>query len=328
MGDVVKALKYILQKDLTDVVDGLRMLANALDGWMEAMRECKASEADMKDIVHVLAEFKGIKTFSLHIFNDLIKNYKDLMVEFGSSLKAYEGKQYEECGRQLGMALHRVVVGKPHSSTTPLPASTTASPSTTTPDPQRRRQILEGLMEGFVSDQPDLKGCVGGAGTAFGDVGKALKDIVKKDLADVANGLRKLAAALDVVPGAMKECKASEADVKEIVHVLNEFKGLKKFTLHVSDDVIRNYKDLMVEFGSSARAYEGKQYEECGRQLGMALHRVVVGKPPSLSSSPFCKDHAGCADLYPADGLCCAGADGTGLACCDLPSSSTSIVAV
>jgi len=43
---------------------------------------------------------------------------------------------------------------------------------------------------------------------------------------------------------------------------------------------------------------------------------------PTTSSTPseskFCRDHVGCRDLHPVDGLCCPVADGTRLACCDV----------
>merc|ERR1719160_1687488 len=106
--------------------------------------------------------------------------------------------------------------------------------------PPPKMQILEGFMEGFVSDRPDLKGCVAGGAGTIGDVGQALKDILKKDLPDVASGLRKLADALDELPVAMRECNATKGNVKDIIQVLEEFKGLKNFTIHALGDIVTN----------------------------------------------------------------------------------------
>eukprot|EP00971_Amphidinium_carterae_P302357 6008050-Amphidinium_carterae.1 len=53
-------------------------------------------------------------------------------------------------------------------------------------------------------------------------------------------------------------------------------------------------------------ACQAKNYEECGRQLGMTMHLVVIGGGSSSpQDSVYCSDHKGCAALKPLDGLCC-----------------------
>lgn len=132
-------------------------------------------------------------------------------------------------------------------------------------------------MEGFLSDQPDLKSCIGDSDLAMVDVVEGFQDILKRDLPDMADGLRKIADALDALPGAMKACNASESDIKDIVNVLKSIKGLKDLATHVVDDLRVNFKDILSEFEVAVNGYQHEQYESCGKQLGMALRRIVVG---------------------------------------------------
>merc|ERR1712048_1424825 len=107
-------------------------------------------------------------------------------------------------------------------------------------------------------------------------------------------------------------------------------KSLKDLLHHIASDAVHNFKDIVAELTDAAKAYQAQSYEECGDKLGMALRRLVVGKtpappsppsPPSPGDSKFCRDHVGCADLHPLDGLCCPVAGGARLACCDQPNA-------
>merc|ERR1712232_1414183 len=126
-----------------------------------------------------------------------------------------------------------------------------------------------------MGDSPDLKGCVGGAGLALGDVHEALKDIGHFHLVD---GLKKLADALKEVPVAMKECKATESDMKGIVHVLTHIGGIKQFAFHTGADVITFFGDIKQELHDAGVFCENEELKACGKEMGMAVRRIATGK--------------------------------------------------
>jgi len=137
--------------------------------------------------------------------------------------------------------------------------------------------IAGGVVEGFLSDQPDLKTCIVGSATTVKDVDMAVQDFEKRDAADVAQGLRLLADALDEFPTAMKSCKAAEADVKRIEDALEQIHSPRQFAYHFGKDLLVNHHDIFMEIKKAVADYKAKSFEDFGVQIGTALRKVIVG---------------------------------------------------
>lgn len=153
------------------------------------------------------------------------------------------------------------------------------------------QKILEGFVEGFLADEASVKGCIGGPSGVLGDVEGALREISKRDMRDVASGLRKLADALDAIPIALTECKASASDVKSIMAILEAFKGFGDLAKHVFDDVNANLDTIWADMKDTATACAAHQYEVCGSKLGVTLRWIIVGKQAAADASNPAKQH-------------------------------------
>lgn len=201
--------------------------------------------------------------------------------------------------------------------------------------PSNKTLFRDGLVEGFLSDRPDVKNCVGDSQIVLGDISQGLKDLVAGKSEE---GFKKLSDALAELPTEIRNCNATEADLKNIIMVLEEFKGLQKFSQHVIQDLVDNFRkpfswehplgEIMMELQRSYYALGAQMYLESGRELGMALHRIVIGEQtpgpsgptppvPQPAAAAMCKNNPACADLGTVDGLCCPTGHGTILDCCN-----------
>jgi len=109
-------------------------------------------------------------------------------------------------------------------------------------------------------------------------VESAVKDLKKKDAHDVLEGLRKLSDALKTgFPDALKDCKAVEADVKQVIDALESMHSPHEFVYHVGKDLVVNHEAIYEEITTAVKDYDAKKYEEFGVQVGLALHKLIVG---------------------------------------------------
>lgn len=144
--------------------------------------------------------------------------------------------------------------------------------------------MLLGVVEGMLSDQPDLVNCVlGGVGTAL-DAKVAFDDIKKaiagKDIPDVADALDAIAAALRDIPATMEPCGAAKADADIVIASIKEIHSLKDLLTRVDAHLVGDFKNVMTEVKGAKDSWASKDYEACGKHVGMALHRLVIGKFP------------------------------------------------
>mmetsp|Transcript_73153 Transcript_73153/g.174330 ORF Transcript_73153/g.174330 Transcript_73153/m.174330 type:complete len:525 (+) Transcript_73153:106-1680(+) len=175
--------------------------------------------------------------------------------------------------------------------------------------------LVEGVLEGFISDRADLKQCIEASEKPINDLEEALKDLKDKDISD---GLQEAGKAISALGMVLQTCDAPEEDVKEIREALKQIHGPHDLVRHGAKNLMQYHDDIVQEMEASHKACKSQRFEECGRQLGMALRRIVVGEgSPAPADSAYCKDHKGCSALQPLDGLCCPVKSGQRLACCD-----------
>jgi len=149
-----------------------------------------------------------------------------------------------------------------------------------------RRQMIGGLLEGFTSEQPDLADCIGDVDADLKIFEDAVNDILKRDLPSVAAGLRKLADALDALPTAKAECRATKDDWKQIRTTLSKIRSVKDLGAHIWSDVISHSKDILSELSSAAAAHQALDYVEVGRRIGVVFRLVIVGKAARMPLPP------------------------------------------
>merc|ERR1719382_1067028 len=267
MGDFEEAVKDFEKKKAKAVMQGLHELADALYALPEALATCNATDSDVKQIVHALAQFHKPKSFVFHLGKNLVVNRHEIYNEIFTSVSDYKAQKWSDFGVQVGLALHKVIVGADENT---MAIDATATPA------KDAAMIAGGIVEGFVGAD-NVKTCIKGMAIPIGDIEEAVKDFEKKKPKTVIQGLHKLADALYALPDLLAICNASDSDVKQIVHALAQFHKPKTFKFHLGKNLVVNRHEIYSEIFTSVSDYKAHRWSNFGRQVGLALHKLIVG---------------------------------------------------
>ena len=154
-------------------------------------------------LLKALEALKNPKEFAFHIGKDLIVNHADIFREVSASIDDYHAQKWENCGKDTGAALSKLLVGTNEMSLMSLAAD------------DQWPVLLRGVLEGFglTKDLDEMKDCLAKTESEIKDVEAAIQLFEKKDAHDVLDGLGKLGSALELLPTAVQNCDAAAKDV-------------------------------------------------------------------------------------------------------------------
>lgn len=109
------------------------------------------------------------------------------------------------------------------------------------------------------------------------------KAIAGKDIPDIAEALDAIAAALRGIPATMEPCGATKVDADTVISSIKEIHGFKDLLKRVDTNFVGDFADVMIEVKGAKDSWGSGDYEGCGKHVGMALHRLVIGKFPDGS---------------------------------------------
>jgi len=136
-------------------------------------------------------------------------------------------------------------------------------------------EVAAGLVEGFIG-APDVQACIKNSVTEISDLDDAIKLLEKKTAADTLKGLKLLVEAFKGLPVDLKACKASEADVEELVKAFKQFTSPKSFAYHVGKDLVVNHEDIYKEVLAAIADFHAEKWLDFGVQIGTALHKLII----------------------------------------------------
>ena len=165
-------------------------------------------------LLKALEALKHPKEFALHVGKDLIVNHADIFREVGASIDDYHAQKWENCGKDTGAALSKLLVGTNEMSLAWHP-KWPKWPKWPWHRDQQWPVLLKGVLEGFglTKDLDEMKDCLAKTESEIKDVEAAIQLLEKKDAHDVLDGLGKLGSALELLPTAVQNCDAAAKDV-------------------------------------------------------------------------------------------------------------------
>merc|ERR1712118_634230 len=270
------------KKDAHDVLDGLAKLGSALELLPTAVQNCDAAAKDVKDeapkLLKALEALKHPKEFAFHVGKDLMVNHADIFRDVSASIDDYHAQNWENCGKDTGAALSKLLVGTNEMSLALWPWHRDDQWSV----------LLKGVLEGFglTKDLDKMKDCLANTESEIKDVEAAIQLLEKKDAHDVLDGLAKLGSALELLPTAVQNCDAAAKDVKDeapkLLKAPEALKHPKEFAFHVGKDLMVNHAEIFQEVSAAIADYKGQKWEDFGKSIGAALSEILVGSAESL----------------------------------------------
>lgn len=262
----------VVDKDMLELADALDAMADALRMIPVTMAPCHATEDDLASMVAAVKEIEGFKDLLKKMRKHFIFNSKIIIGDVLAAQANWKNGDYEGFGKHLGMALHRLALGKFHDDSL-------------VENVEGIKPVLEfifGVTAGMLSDQGHLPTCITNAVSTGRGALEALlttkNAVVDKDILEFADALDDMADTLRRIPDTLSVCGATKEDVSDILAALKEIESLKDFLKKAEKHLVLNSKSILSDVAASEQAWAAHEYEECGEHVGIALHKIAFGR--------------------------------------------------
>jgi len=263
---VKRAIDDFETKSISGYLAGLKELSTAMKDMPSVMQACNVSVDEIKKLKSALAQIRNPKKFAVEIEHNLIVNGKPIGNEVFTAMNDYKTQQYQDFGLQIGLALHKLIIGDLHMKKAMVQF-----------DVKEAAEIAGGFTIGFLPNGKDFESCVEDFNVSFHDLEEAIAHF-KLDTADgVMAGLKDLSSIFMAMKDALKSCKATEEDVKELIQALKTFHSPLQFAYHVGKDLLVNGVDIYTEITTGLTEFKAHQYENFGLMIGTAARKLIIG---------------------------------------------------
>jgi hypothetical protein len=256
--DAETAVEDFEKKDISDVIDGLKMIADILKTTKDAMSDCASIKADWAKLEQMASIFASPTSLAYHIGKDLVINGKDIFKEVNTAVQDYETDQWEDFGYNLGEAAAKLILGDNSIA------------------PAQEKEDLGKFMQGIINtfgghfDLTALLICINEedqAAMLFYQAFEVFKEAIHdKDPVEAFVGALMAVGGLKQAEQGLPACEA--IDTKSW-----DFDGLVKSTKFFSNPKnLRNHKGAIVRDAEKViAAYEQRDWVKAGENFGQIL---------------------------------------------------------
>jgi hypothetical protein len=125
--------------DITQIINGVKEVADLLTSVKDGMQDCSHLKADWAKMAEMASIFESPTEFAYNVGKNLIINGKDIFKEVKTAIDDYKVQDWKNFGVNIGMAAAKTIVGDEEEAVT-VPA---------TMGSQELAQVYQGLMESF-----------------------------------------------------------------------------------------------------------------------------------------------------------------------------------
>lgn len=113
LNDAEDAITKFQKKDLSDIIAGVKDVADIIKLIQAAMKDCSGIKADWEKLAKIAATFKSPVSFAWHVGGDIIHNGVKITKEIETAVSDYKTEQWYDFGKQCGEAAAQVFLGSP-----------------------------------------------------------------------------------------------------------------------------------------------------------------------------------------------------------------------
>jgi hypothetical protein len=152
-------------------------------------------------------------------------------------------------------------------------------------DGKKYVKIVEGFLYGTIQAEgfTDIEQCIQDGEAIFRDAESAYEHFAKKDVTDAIDGVKDIAAAIQKIQAALKDCSSVKGDWEKMEKIAKEFKSPKSFAWHIAGDIWHNRVEITKEVHTAIDDWESQKWYDFGLQCGEAAEHVFIGKETQLS---------------------------------------------
>lgn len=268
--DVELAWSDFKAKDVKHVVDGLKIVGQALVKVKDAVSDCKGIEGDFAKLAEMAAVFSNPESAVIHIGKDIVIHGISIWHEVSAAVHAIDSnpRQYYDFGFNIGKAAAQVFIGEEGQLAYMHVKQRKVS------------QVLQGVMSAYGGQfsLENLLFCIYDEDQALLMLDASVQAFEsaweKKDISDVIGGVIGLVGFVQQFKTGLPVCEAidtSSFDFKQFSDTVDiAAHPMQHFEL-LEDDIKMHGKSIMEDVKKGVTAYKHQQYEEFGEIMGNIL---------------------------------------------------------
>merc|ERR1711879_212908 len=153
---------------------------------------------------------------------------------------------------------------------------------------------FEGVAVGFISDNKEFLNCSIDLKDESADFKLAVKDFETGlrhfNVTEVIAAVKEFETLVKGAAATKDTRKAAVLavghDVNEIIDVLKHIKGPEDLVLKIINNMFADSEEIFGDLSTADKVYRSPQYMVSGRELGMALRHILIGRPNVTVASP------------------------------------------
>jgi len=261
------------QKSASSALRALELVSQAFHGMGSAVEQCGATADQVSKVYAALRAFRNPLTFFYRAGKNLMLNGKEIYNELEAAADNYFSRQYRPFGYEIGLAMHKVVLGfdRLHREVAHDPIELA---------PQDAVDVVLGLAQGFSFGEVDIEPeCVNDAQELWFDIERAFSYFSQLDEKDAIRGLQDLSKAMEIVHDALRDCKASEDHLKALMQSIAMIRNPINFAYVIGKHIIVDRIEIFHELNAAADDWATAHFRSFGFQLGLICSQILVGQP-------------------------------------------------
>ena len=144
-------------------------------------------------------------------------------------------------------------------------------------DVEMVEEFVAGLIYGLIKkdDLTEIEQCLTDAGSLQDEIVTAIHDFEKKDLKDIIAGVEEIGKVITELPADLADCKDMQGDITRIEAWAKIFENPKELVKTVSENFLKNYKDIFADVSKISTDWTAKDYYDAGDDIADILVLTV-----------------------------------------------------
>ena len=288
--DAEAAYKDFEGHSASEIVDGLKKVADAIKTIKAGMSDCSHLKADWEKLEAMAAVFSNPSSFAFHVAKDLLVNGVDIYHEINTAIGDYKSEDWMGFGENVGMAAAKVLIGSEQ-------AQKEAAIAIAAEDNKKMlAEATAGMLNEFGGkfNLWELLGCIQYEDEAAIALTLGVKSLEtaagewntdrKQAVQDVFGGLIAIFAAYQQAKQGVPICES----VVTKINKLEEYTHVREVLRHpfehfqlLEDDLQINGYSIMYDIQEAIAAFNHKDYSQFGHIMGKIMKLAVKEKAGS-----------------------------------------------
>eukprot|EP00345_Euplotes_harpa_P017340 CAMPEP_0168337340 /NCGR_PEP_ID=MMETSP0213-20121227/12115_1 /TAXON_ID=151035 /ORGANISM="Euplotes harpa, Strain FSP1.4" /LENGTH=485 /DNA_ID=CAMNT_0008342777 /DNA_START=31 /DNA_END=1488 /DNA_ORIENTATION=+ len=269
--DIRDAITQFKLKTKEGIVNGLKLIGEAIALIPEEVKDCEEIYQIVKDLEEIAAEFADPEAFLILVGERILWHGISIVEDVEGSIQHFENDQYEPAGEDIGDIIYIIFLSSPKGDKI-----------------EDAVQFLEGFFKGALEDDSvELEGCIDDADQIIKSIELIVADFEKGVTSDLEKLFMDLLDLMSDIPKTVIKCGVAEHEIEIIEQWALEMKDLTLMEHKLFDAFLEYPSRIKEDFKTLIDSFKASDFNKSGFGLGDILHVLFVNINQGFKETDF-----------------------------------------